>query len=89
MQVCRVQLSGKTPVHLVLDKANHAVLDMIKLIKDQNNKLSCPLTNSALLARGFRDHHDNMQSVLADTSCLAQADDDKWNSMTLRDSYEG
>lgn len=69
--------------------SRHAVLDMIKLIKDQNNKLSCPLTNSALLARGSRDHHDNMQSVLADTSCLAQADDDKWNSMTLRDSYEG
>lgn len=87
-QFACVQLSGKTPVNLAL-KSNHAVLDMIKLIKDQNNKLSCPLTNSALLARGSRDHHDNMQSVLADTSCLAQADDDKWNSMTLRDSYEG
>lgn len=62
---------------------------MIKLKNYQNYKLSCPLTNSVLLARGSRDHHDNMQSDLADTSCLAQADDDKWNSMTLRDSYGG
>lgn len=79
----------KKSVNLVLDEANHAALDMIKLKNDKNYKLSCSLTNSALLARGSRDHHDNMQSDLADTSCLAQADDDKWNSMTLRDSYGG
>lgn len=88
-QVRRVQLSGKSPANLVLVKANHVALNTIKLINGQNYKLSYPLTNSALLARGSRDHHDNMQSDLADTSCLAQADDDKWNSMTLRDSYGG
>lgn len=41
------------------------------------------------MARGSGDHRGNMQSDLADTGCLARADDDKWKSMTLRDGYGG